>query len=563
MLLCGTLVRKHLYVGGRPRGYTCGLSIINLLQPCEEECVMKNKLIGFGVALLAVATVGIVQLTSEALEPGTVGSAPRCTVKSVGPRGEAYKISGNTATVKFKVSGSDNCKVKLSSNAFYAPSMNGRPYDKQTLYDRTTNTYSKPGTYSMAVKLPAKSTPAKGCFYQVDLTYGLRNVLPVLAYGHGKLDCSVPKPVAKCESLVAKVLTDNRVQLNAKAFTKDGAKIKGYIFTVTKAGNAVYSKTVASTAKAVSVTTPVMAAGTYSTKVVVKTSEGNKGGKQCTDTFTIAKKPSAICKLLVSKKLSRTSFQFNATAEAKNGASIKSYTFTVRKGATVVATLPTVTTSNSSASTTYEQTGAGTYTVTVEVLTSLGKKTSPACVATFTVEPNMVPVCDPETGEVITVNEEDADNYVPVGSPECEDAEVCVLETKTIETIKVSDFDAELHSYDLSDCEEPEMVPVCDPATGEIITVKEEDADNYVPVNSPECEDVTVCVLETGETDTIKKSDFDADIHSYTLSDCDEPEEPPVEELPKTGAAEVAMQLMGASSIAGAGSYYVASRRRA
>jgi len=68
-------------------------------------------------------------------------------------------------------------------------------------------------------------------------------------------------------------------------------------------------------------------------------------------------------------------------------------------------------------------------------------------------------------------------------------------------------------------------VPVCNPETGEIIRVDESEAGNYEPVDSPACK----------------------------------PKVP--EELPQTGAAEVVMQLVGATSLAGAGAYYLASRR--
>lgn len=120
------------------------------------------------------------QLTSQASAPGQVGSAPVCKAEAVGDRSKAFTISGTTATVKFKVTGKENCRVQLSANSFYAPSMDGRPYDQQILYKRVTKTFQR-GTYSMSVGLPKDSTPNKGCFYQVDLTYGTFNHTPVLA----------------------------------------------------------------------------------------------------------------------------------------------------------------------------------------------------------------------------------------------------------------------------------------------------------------------------------------------------------------------------------------------
>jgi hypothetical protein len=150
-----------------------------------------NKFIGYavGVALFAVGVVGVANSTPAS------AAAERCDASVSGPRGEAFKVNGTKASVKFKVSGVKGCKAEISAVSFYAPSMNGRPYDKQVRYDIVTKTFT-PGEYTLTVNLPAKSTQAKGCYYQVDLTYGKRIHTPVIAYGHGKLDCSKPeKPV--------------------------------------------------------------------------------------------------------------------------------------------------------------------------------------------------------------------------------------------------------------------------------------------------------------------------------------------------------------------------------
>lgn len=186
-----------------------------------------------------------------------------------------------------------------------------------------------------------------------------------------------------------------------------------------------------------------------------------------------------------------------------------------------------------------------------------------------TVETKKVYVCDPTTGEIIKVDQSEADQYEPVGSPACKDIEVCNLETKEIVTIKKSEYIANpsMYSTNLADCEEEGTVTVCDPETGETIVVKESEADNYLPVGSDECEDIQVCNTKTGEIVVIRKSEFDANIHSSTLADCEETPvtpptpQPPVKALPVTGPAEVAMQLIGATSLAGAGAYYLLSRR--
>lgn len=361
---------------------------------------MRGKLFGFVTALLAVATIGVVQLQTHAAQPGQVGSAPRCTVTATGSsRATAFHVNGSTARVNFKVTGPENCKVQLSTNSFYAPSMNGRPYSKQILFDRNTKVF-KTGTYSMNVKVPTQSTKQKGCYYQLDLTYGTHNVTPVLAYAHGRVSCK--KPVAMCDSL--------NVQ-----------------------------------------------------------------------------------------KITRTKFSLTGRASATGGASIKSYTFKVLKDGKVVQTR-TIKTAKDKASTTIVRIVPGTYKVRLSVATSEGARTSANCVGTFTVEPKP---------------------YTPLD------------------------------------------VQVCNPETGEIITVKEDQAGNYVPVGDPACEDVTVCELETGKTVTIRESDFDSNKYSYDEADCEDTPVVEVKELPQTGAADVVVKLAGAVSLAAAGTYYWLSRRNA
>lgn len=185
-----------------------------------------------------------------------------------------------------------------------------------------------------------------------------------------------------------------------------------------------------------------------------------------------------------------------------------------------------------------------------------------------TVETKKVYVCDPATGEIIKVDQSEAGNYEPVNSPACKDIVVCNLETSEIVTIKQSEYDqnSEMYSTNLADCEEENMVPVCNPATGEIITVTESEKDNYLPVNSDECKDLTVCRVSDKAIVVIKKSAYDQTVYTTDLTKCEEtpvtPPQPPVKELPVTGAADVVVKLAGATSLAGAGAYYLLSRRR-
>ncbi len=171
------------------------------------------KFVGASLSAFALMAATVVALSGN----NHAAATPQCEVTSVGERASAFTISDDksTATVKFKATGADNCQVQVSVMSFYAPSMTGKPYDQQKLFDINTKTVGK-GTHTLTGKLPVKSNDAKGCFYQVDLTYGTKIHSPVLAYGHGKLDCSVTPPVQKIK--VCDLKTHEIVQIKESDF---------------------------------------------------------------------------------------------------------------------------------------------------------------------------------------------------------------------------------------------------------------------------------------------------------------------------------------------------------
>lgn len=102
--------------------------------------------------------------------------------------------------------------------------------------------------------------------------------------------CIKPEPVARCEQLKFDRISRTDFKLQAQARADNGAKIKNYRFTVTDAGKKlVLTKDVASTDQQVSsgrlsLATP----GSYTARVTVATSEGDKTNQNCTAEFTIA-----------------------------------------------------------------------------------------------------------------------------------------------------------------------------------------------------------------------------------------------------------------------------------
>ena len=145
----------------------------------------------------------------------------------------------------------------------------------------------------------------------------------------------------------------------------------------------------------------------------------------------------------------------------------------------------------------------------------------------------MVKVCNPATGQIITVKETDASKYKPVGDDACKSIKVCDLKTGKIVTIKGYQFDSSKHSKDLNN-------PACKPAPNKI----------------------NVCVIATGEVIEIDENTFDANTQTKDLTKCDTPETPETpEELPSTGPVEALSALFGTGALAGTTTAYVRSRR--
>ncbi len=154
----------------------------------------------------------------------------------------------------------------------------------------------------------------------------------------------------------------------------------------------------------------------------------------------VVKVPAAACTAVTAHKLTRTTYRFTGTASVKDGATISAYVFAV-KGPSATNTY-TVNSTTTTATTPTVPVTAGTHTVTLTVKTSLGDKTGANCATTFKVEeePKTPPVvvtktvvCNPATGQTITVEEKEAKNYKPVGDVACQPK----VESATTEKVEV------------------------------------------------------------------------------------------------------------------------------
>jgi hypothetical protein len=97
--------------------------------------------------------------------------------------------------------------------------------------------------------------------------------------------------------------------------------------------------------------------------------------------------PAASCSSLVVKKISRTEVELQASAQAVNGATIKSYTYIATDSSGKEVLRETVSSAQDTHSLKHTFQNEGTYSIQVIVLTSVGEQKSDACKGSFTVTP--------------------------------------------------------------------------------------------------------------------------------------------------------------------------------
>ncbi len=109
----------------------------------------------------------------------------------------------------------------------------------------------------------------------------------------------------------------------------------------------------------------------------------------------------------------------------------------------------------------------------------------------------------------------------------------------------------------------PQEVSVCDPKTGEVIVVKETEADSYKPSSDKACGVTRICVIASKAIKTISAKDFDRETMSEDLARCDTPKVlTTVTTLANTGPSDIMLGTAGLGSLTAAGYYVRHSRRR-
>lgn len=106
-----------------------------------------------------------------------------------------------------------------------------------------------------------------------------------------------------------------------------------------------------------------------------------------TITKAVAPAPTARCDAVQATSITRTKFKFSAQSTVANGATVKSYDFTIRNHSGTVVKTQTIKTSADYAQFTHELPDEGKYRVSVVVNTTAGEKTDPDCEKEFEVVP--------------------------------------------------------------------------------------------------------------------------------------------------------------------------------
>ncbi len=312
--------------------------------------------------------------------------------------------------------------------------------------------------------------------------------------------------------------------------------------------------------------------GKYSVRAIVTFAVEGQGDKtaesaSCKANFEVEKIPEVpeyACTALTVTPIDRTHFKITTSYTAKH-ATFKDVTYTIHNEIGVMSF-------NGPATTTYDAKQAtGNHTIQAKanfiVNGQTKTATSPACEDNFTVTPpNKVPVCNPETGEIITVNEDEQDNYKPVGDIACQPVKVCNPETGEVITVDKKDE----NKYKPVGDEACQPVEVCNPETGETITVPKAKEGDYKPVGDEACQPpVEECKpgVPVGDEKCNEECKPGVPMGSEKCNECVPSEKnnycKPVmpKELPHTGMTDGLVALLGAGSLIASVGYYIASRR--
>lgn len=224
------------------------------------------------------------------------------------------------------------------------------------------------------------------------------------------------------------------------------------------------------------------------------------------------------CTSLKAQKISRNEYQFTTTAVAKDGATIKGYTYKFGDSSTM--------TGGATIKHTYQK--AGTYTANAIVQVDVDGETvdtTEDCKVSVTVKPELAQACEIKTGVVSSVDKEKIDNI--------------------------------MFTNDLAKCTK---VKYCDTTTKTFVTVLPSEKKSTYTTDFEKC-NVSVCDTTTKTTVSITNEALKADTAGRYTEDQTKCAPVQVLELPHTGVMDILGGGLGAGALSLAGYYYVISRK--
>lgn len=219
-----------------------------------------------------------------------------------------------------------------------------------------------------------------------------------------------PQPVATCDAISAvpnPFIGSRDITFSAKASVKNGATISSYVFTAYDSnGKQVATTTVNTNATNANGTLKMPDYGTFTVKVVVNTSAGQKTGGQCETKITIKKPENVVCKSIgVTVGADRKTVSLFGEATKTSGASIHGFVFTIvnkSTGATVFER--NITTTETDVTTSAKIDSPGTYVASVKIRSNPAAQDSANCQKEFTIEAPAPAPKTPKIEIVKTVN---------------------------------------------------------------------------------------------------------------------------------------------------------------
>ena len=421
-----------------------------------------------------------------------------------------------------------------------------------------------------------------------------------------------PKPTAKCDALDTPVITNRtNVALSARASVENGATISGYVFTVADStGKQVATKTVNTSAKTASTSVVVSNAGTYTAKVSVKTSLGDKTSAACEKQFTIKKedKPGVSIEKTVNgvkEDIVAVDQPFTYELVVKNTGNVDLKNVKVEDKAPAGVTFKSASVgsiSNNTWTHTIADLKVGaeakfTITAIVSEYFEDGRKNT-ACVDAPTV-PGNPDDCDDakikvkKPGVNITKKVDGVDHKAVeanveftyqirvsnTGETDLKNVVVTDEAEQGVTFIKASHGTVNERSWTYTIPELKKGAHMDFTITAKVPEYKAGTIKNTVCVDAPsvpgnpdDCDDATVEVPKPGEETvcrledkkypvTIKEGEFDESLHSRNPADCAETPVTPPTELPKTGAGDNILSTLGIGALTTSILAYIASRR--